>query len=303
MSRLSSRDVVRAVGRAGVRAAGRSARRIRRRLAPVVAAAAVGALVLSGCATNATGATNATNATNATSATTATSAGATIEGALTIYAAASLAGAFDEIAAAFAAEHPRVDIRPITYDGSSTLATQLIEGAPADVFAAADEANLQKVVAAGRVEGGSVSRFATNTLVIVVPAGNPGGIASLEALADPGQTIVLCDAQVPCGAASARLLELADVTATPASLEQSVTGVLTKVAAGEADAGLAYASDVVGRHDVDSVVPEHAGEVVNRYPIAAIDGASAPDVARAFIAYVLGAEAQAVLERRGFGRP
>ncbi len=274
------------------------------RLGPVAAVArqvrlalvvAVAALALAACAPG--------SADAPTAAPTGPSPTATFEltGELTIVAAASLSAAFDEIAAAFEAAHPGVDIRPITYDGSSTLATQLIEGAPADVFASANETNLQRAVGAGLAAEGRV--FATNTLVIAVPAGNPAGVESLEDLADPGLAVVLCDAAVPCGAASRTLLERAGVVATPSSLEQNVTAVLTKVAANEADAGLVYATDAAGRDDVEAIVPPQAAEVVNRYPLAALDGAPNPGAARAFIDFVLGPQGQAILERHGFGAP
>lgn len=224
-----------------------------------------------------------------------------LSGELTVYAAASLKAAFDDISAAFGSANPDVEVLPISYDGSSTLATQIIEGAPVDVFASADEANLKKVVDAGLVAGGEL--FATNTLVIAVPKGNPGGVTAIEDLGDAGLTVVLCDAEVPCGRASQEVLGLAGVTATPVSLEQNVTAVLTKVAAGEADAGLVYATDVVGRDDVESIVPAHADEVVNHYRLAALDGAGNPEAARAFVAYALSEAGQAILEGYGFGRP
>lgn len=225
----------------------------------------------------------------------------TVTGALTVYAAASLQGAFEEIIADFGADNPGIDIRPITYDGSSTLATQIIEGAPADVFAAANESTMAAVVDAGLAE--SAELFASNTLVIVVPDGNPGGVTALGDLADPGLSVVLCAPEVPCGSASETLLAGAGVTVTPASVEQNVTAVLTKVAAGEADAGLVYRTDVAGRADVESLEPEGAALVVNRYPIAALTGAASPDAAAAFLAYVLGAQGQDVLRDAGFGTP
>ncbi|WP_159499183.1 molybdate ABC transporter substrate-binding protein [Microbacterium sp. 18062] len=224
-----------------------------------------------------------------------------LTGTLTIYAAASLGTAFDEIAAAFEEENPGVDVQPISYDGSSTLATQIIGGASVDVFASADEANMQKVVDEGLATGPEL--FATNTLVIAVPAGNPAGIETLADLADPDATVVLCAPEVPCGAASQTLLENAGVTVTPASSEQNVTAVLTKVAAGEADAGLVYATDVIGNDDVEAIVPEGADEVVNRYPIVALEDAPDAAVAAAFVAYVLGEHGQAILAELGFGAP
>ncbi|OJX62231.1 MAG: molybdate ABC transporter substrate-binding protein [Micrococcales bacterium 73-13] len=223
-------------------------------------------------------------------------------GELTVSAAASLKAAFDEIAAAFEAANPGVDVLPIEYDGSSTLATQIIEGKPVDVFASADEGNLQKVVDAGLITSTPVL-FATNTLVIAVPEGNPGGVTSLADLADPALRVVLCDAEVPCGKAATKLLGLDGVAVAPVSFEQNVTAVLTKVAAGEADAGLVYATDVAGRTDVESMVPDRAGEVVNRYPIAALDAAPNAAAAAAFAAFVTGPQGQAILGKLGFGRP
>lgn len=219
---------------------------------------------------------------------------AELTGSLSIYAAASLRAAFDRIADEFEADNPGVDILPLVYDGSSTLARQIVEGAPADVFAAADEKNMATVADAQLVEG-TAELFASNTLVIVVPAGNPGGVTSLEDLADPDLSVVLCAPEVPCGAASATLLSNAGVVTRPVSAEQNVTAVLTKVAAGEADAGLVYRTDVVGRDDVESIVPQGAQDVVNRYPIAALTDADNPEAAKAFVDFVLGARGQAIL--------
>jgi len=217
-------------------------------------------------------------------------------GSLTVYAAASLKGSFDEIDEAFTADHPGVAISPV-YDGSSTLATQIAEGAPADVFASADEATMAKVSEFAL----EPAVFASNTLVIVVPAGNPKKVSTLADLTDV--VTVLCAPEVPCGAASGKLLTAADVTVDAASLEQNVTAVLTKVAAGEADAGLVYATDVVGRSDVASVVPDRADEVVNRYPIAALKDAANPDAAAAFIAFVRSEAGRKILAGHGFGAP
>ncbi|MEX0153343.1 molybdate ABC transporter substrate-binding protein [Microbacterium sp. LMI1-1-1.1] len=225
-----------------------------------------------------------------------TSAGSGVSGTVEVYAAASLQRSFDEIAAAFEEDNPDVQVTAV-YDGSSTLATQIGEGAPADVFASADEKNMAKV--ADRAPDPQV--FAGNTLVIVVPAGNPGAVDDLADLA--GVTTVLCAPEVPCGAASATLLSNAGVAVTPASAEQNVTAVLTKVAAGEADAGLVYATDVVGRDDVEAIVPDGAADVVNRYPIAALADARNPDAAAAFVDFVLSARGQEILSAAGFRAP
>ncbi|MDQ0727071.1 molybdate ABC transporter substrate-binding protein [Microbacterium sp. W4I20] len=219
-----------------------------------------------------------------------------LTGELTVYAAASLTGAFDAIAEEFTAENPDVTVSPV-YDGSSTLVTQILEGAPADVFASADEANMEKAADAAP----DPQLFVSNTLVIAVPAGNPGDVKTLADLADV--TTVLCAPEVPCGAASAKLLSAAGVTVEAASLEQNVTAVLTKVAAAEADAGLVYATDVVGRDDIEVIVPDGAGDVVNHYPIAALADAANPDAADAFVAFVLSDAGQKILADFGFGKP
>lgn len=219
-----------------------------------------------------------------------------VTGELTVYAAASLQGAFDAIADAFVAEHPDLTVVPV-YDGSSTLVTQLLAGAPADVFASADEPTMQKATELTE----DPDLFATNTLVIAVPSGNPADVVTVDDLADA--VTVLCAPEVPCGAASAALLDEAGVVVDPASVEQNVTAVLTKVAAGEADAGLVYATDVVGRDDVEAIVPDEAPDVVNRYPIAVLRDAENPDAAAAFVAFVLSDAGQEILADFGFGAP
>ncbi len=250
------------------------------RFATVLAAA----VLLAGCASPAPAASDAP------------AADGTLTGTVEVYAAASLQRSFDEIARAFEQQNPGVSVSPV-YDGSSTLATQIGEGAPADVFASADEKNMAKVAA----QAPAPQVFAANTLVIAVPAGNPGRVSTLADLARV--TTVLCAPEVPCGAASQTLLSNAGVAVTPASSEQNVTAVLTKVAAGEADAGLVYATDVVGRDDVEAIVPEGADAVVNRYPIAALADAPNPDAAAAFVAFVLSDEGRTILTDAGFRAP
>ncbi|MDF2561927.1 MAG: modA [Microbacterium sp.] len=219
-----------------------------------------------------------------------------LTGQVTVFAAASLSPVFDEIAAAFTDEHPAVEVAPIVYDGSSVLVTQLTEGAHADVLATADERTMQSLVDTGLAE--DPEPFATNTLVIATPAGNPAGITSLADLA--GATTVLCAPEVPCGAASQELLDRAGVSVSPASLEQNVSAVLQKVAAGEADAGLVYATDVVGE-DVEGFTPDGSDEVVNRYPIVALDGTT--DAGRAFVEFVHGPIGRRLLADHAFGAP
>lgn len=261
------------------------------RAAAVIAALT---LALAGCATGVDRDPGATSSETTTSE-------PELSGALTVYAAASLQVAFDELATEFEQRHPSLQVQPVTYDGSSTLATQIIEGAPADVFAAADERNMAKVVDAGLASDPAL--FATNTLTLVVPAGNPGGIEGLDDLADPDRTVVLCAAEVPCGAASATLLSNAGVEASVDSYEQNVTAVLTKVAAGEADAGLVYVTDAATTPAVEAIAVPGAEDVVNRYPIAAVSDSENPEAADAFVAFVLSDDGRRVLETFGFGAP
>lgn len=222
--------------------------------------------------------------------------GDALSGTVEVYAAASLQRSFDEIARAFEAAHPGVTVSPV-YDGSSTLATQIAEGAPAKVFASADEKNMAKVVD----QAPEPQVFAGNTLVIAVPTGNPAGVETLADLARV--TTVLCAPEVPCGAASQTLLSNAGVAVTAASSEQNVTAVLTKVAAGEADAGLVYATDVVGRGDVEAIVPAGADAVINRYPIASLSDAPNPRAAAAFVEFVFSDAGQRILADAGFRAP
>lgn len=225
----------------------------------------------------------------------------TLTGELTIFAAASLTASFTELAESFGADHPGVTITPISFDGSSTLATQINEGAPADVFASADEANMAKV--ADEVAG-TPTIFALNVLQIVVQPGNPLGITGLADLARADVQVVLCAPEVPCGTASQKILALDGVSVTPVSEEQNVKAVLTKVQAREADAGLVYVTDVAAVGDsvfgVDIVGAERAA---NSYPIAQLASSASPDVARAFVDFVLSPVGQAVLAKYGFAAP
>ncbi|HWJ86055.1 MAG TPA: molybdate ABC transporter substrate-binding protein [Cellulomonas sp.] len=246
-----------------------------------------------------------------TSTSTSTSTSDALTGDLTVFAAASLQPAFDELATTFAADNPGVHVNPVTYDGSSTLATQLVEGGNADVFASADEKNMQPVVDAG-LTAGTPTIFTTNTLQIVVAPGNPKNITSLAdlaKLADDGGIVVLCAPEVPCGSASQQVLAAAAVDLTPASEEQNVTAVLTKVTAGEADAGLVYRTDVLrAGDDVEGVDFAEAATVVNKYPIAALSDDARADgheqaTAQAFVDLVLSDEGQKVLTDKGFTTP
>ena len=224
-----------------------------------------------------------------------------VTGEVAVSAAASLKAAFDESVQEFTAAHPGVRVTA-SYDGSSTLATQIIGGARADVFASADQRNMDRVIAPGLASDPVV--FARNTLVIVVPKGNPAGIRTLADLARSGVKTVLCAPAVPCGSASQTLLDHAGVAVTPVSEEQNVTAVLTKIAGDEADAGLVYKTDAATAADrVDAIVPEGAGKVVNAYPIVVLKDAPNRAAAQAFVDFVTGPEGQRILASFGFDAP
>lgn len=221
---------------------------------------------------------------------------------LNVFAAASLTASFTEIGEAFEAEHEGVTV-VFNFAGSSDLVAQIDQGAPADVFASADENNMTKATDADLVDG-EPALFATNTLQIVTEPGNPKGIASLADLADDALTVVLCAPEVPCGAASAKVETAAGIDIAPASEESSVTDVLNKVVNGEADAGLVYVTDAKNAGDkVTAVDFPEAAEAVNRYPIAVISASQSVAVARQFVDFVLSSDGRAVLAEYGFLEP
>ncbi|HEY5224623.1 MAG TPA: molybdate ABC transporter substrate-binding protein [Microbacteriaceae bacterium] len=262
-----------------------------------VMAAIAGVLLLAGCASGQSG----SNQSGSGQTTTSSVITDTLSGDLTIYAAASLTASFNDLAAAFEKAHPAVTVKPIDYDGSSTLATQLDQGAPADVFASADQANMDKV---SSLINGSSTVFASNTLEIAVQPGNPMKITGLSDLANPALQVVLCAAQVPCGTASHTLLGADGISVKPVSEEQNVTAVITKVKSGNADAGLVYVTDVKAAGSaVDGVKIPDANKAVNKYPIAALTAAPNPAAAAAFVTFVLSPAGQKVLATYGFAAP
>lgn len=221
---------------------------------------------------------------------------------LTVYAAVSLTQTFEEVGEQFEAENDGVSVQ-LGFGGSSDLVAQLQAGAPADVLATADETTMTSAVDDGLVDG-DPEPIATNVLQVVTPAGNPADVQGLSDLARPDVQVVLCAPVVPCGAAAQRLEGAAGIDVRPVSEEQSVTDVLGKVASGEADAGLVYVTDVLGAGDavLGIDVPE-ADTAVNSYPIAALAGSNHPDLAAAFVAFVLGEQGRRVLAEAGFGPP
>jgi len=217
---------------------------------------------------------------------------------LRVLAAASLTEPFTALEKTYEAAHPDVDVR-LSFDSSAILVEQLSQGLEADVLATADEKSMDEAVAADVISGTSTP-FATNTLVIATPAGNPADIKGLDDLA--GATFAVCVPAAPCGDATQRLFALDKFTGKPATEEENVKGVLTKVTTGEVDAGLVYASDAKSAGDkVDVVQAENASEVVNVDPIAAVKGGKDAGAAEDWIDLVTGTEGQEVLASHGFG--
>jgi molybdate transport system substrate-binding protein len=237
-----------------------------------------GALVLSGCGTQ------------------------EAEPTVTVFAAASLKESFGTLGERFEEEHPGTNVE-FSFGGSDTLAAGINGGAPADVFASADEATMARVTQAGRASG-EPEVFARNRLEIVTLPGNPHGVRSLGDLARPELKVVLCDASVPCGAAARTVLDTARVRVRAASYEQDVKSALTKVRLKEADVALVYATEVKAAGDaVTGVEFPEADTAPNSYPITVLDGAPQPERAEEFVEFVHSAEGRRVLREAGFLEP
>ncbi|KQO62748.1 molybdate ABC transporter substrate-binding protein [Curtobacterium sp. Leaf261] len=268
---------------------------------PLVAigTAVVAVLALAGCSSNGSSSSSA-DASSSGSASSSRSAGPT--GDITVFAAASLQQTFTELGTRYEAAHPGTTIT-FSFAGSSDLVTQIQAGAPADVFAAADEANMAKL-ASTDLASGSPQDFAKNVLEIAVAPGNPKKVTSFDDLAGSDLQVVVCAAPVPCGAATQEVETATGTTLTPVSEEQSVTDVLGKVESGQADAGLVYVTDVQGAAGkVDGVRFPESDEAVNTYPIGVLKESQNPTLAAAFMSYVRSSAGQKVLRAAGFQKP
>ncbi|TMD82030.1 MAG: molybdate ABC transporter substrate-binding protein [Chloroflexi bacterium] len=224
-----------------------------------------------------------------------------VSGSITVFAASSLTNAFTRIGADFEKAHPGAMVH-FNFAGSSTLVAQIQQGAIGDVFASADQPTMQKLVDTGLVSG-PPSVFARNHLQIVVAAGNPRHVNGLADLSRPGLVVVLCAPAVPCGRYAGQALRAAAVTVRPASQETEVKAVVSKVALGEADAGIVYVTDVkAAGAGVQGVEIPARFNVTADYPIAVLKDSQDVGLARAFIGYVL-ANGQETLGRDGFASP
>jgi molybdate transport system substrate-binding protein len=219
---------------------------------------------------------------------------------LTVLAASSLTGTFTDLADQFEGEHPGVDVK-LVFDSSATLAQQAIEQAPGDVLATADQKTMDGAKSGGGL-GGEPTQFATNVIVLAVPEDNPAHIKDLADLDKDGVDYLTCVPTAPCGSAARSLLKADRVTRRPASEEVDVKSVLSKVEAGEADAGLVYQTDVTASDGkVTGIAVPGAAETPNTYWVATTEGATQRSLAREWIALLTDTEGRAVLTAAGFG--
>lgn len=228
---------------------------------------------------------------------------------LNVFAASSLTSAFTEIGKNFEAANPGVTVT-LNFAGSQALRTQIEEGAPADVFASASGKEMDAVIEGKFVADGVKQVFLSNKLVVILPAANPADLEKLEDLVNPGVKIVLAAEEVPVGNYARQSLELMNgsfgadfkdkVLANVVSNEDNVKQVVSKVQLGEADAGIAYISDIVASPDLKTIEIPTELNVVAKYPIAPLAASGNAKVAQAFVDYVLSTEGQAVLQKWGF---
>lgn len=228
---------------------------------------------------------------------------------LTVYAAASLTDAFSEISKNFEATQPGVTVT-LNFAGSQTLRTQIEQGAQVDVFASANTKEMDALVKSNYVSTGAPRIFLTNQLVVIMPADNPAALSRLEDLSSSGLKLVLAAQEVPVGNYSLQVLDKLDqafgngykgkALANVVSYENTVKQVVTKVELGEADAGIVYTSDTVASPDLQKIDIPVEENVVAQYPIAALAQSPNPELASAFVDFVLSAEGQSILQKWGF---
>ncbi len=234
---------------------------------------------------------------------------------LNVFAAASLTSAFKEIGQHFQTAHPNVTVT-FNFAGSNALATQINQGAPADVFASANQTQMNNVVKAGAADASASKIFARNLLVVITPKNNPAQITALQDLARPGIKLVIAAPSVPAGQYAVDFFTKAsadpsfppdykdNVTKNVISQEADVESVVTKVAQGEADAGIVYVTDALANVSQLNELPIPTNlQTVAVYPIAPLKGSKNPTTAQQFVDYVLGSEGQAIMAKYGFMPP
>ena len=218
-----------------------------------------------------------------------------------VFAAASLTEAFENLADAFDVAHPDLSVE-LNLGGSSSLAQQILEGAPADVFASADAPNMDHVIEARGALNSSI--LVSNSLQIAVPVGNPGGVAGLNDFARQDLVIGLCDEGVPCGNFARQALANAAVVAAVDTNEPDVRALLLKIEAGELDAGIVYSTDVLAAGDqVEGIEIPTEVNVFTTYQIAALTDAPNRRGADAFVSFAHSEEARKIFASHGFSLP
>lgn len=229
------------------------------------------------------------------------SAPAALHGSITVFAAASLTGSFTQLGRQFEATHPGTTVT-FSFAASSTLAQQINQGAPADLFASAASTNMQQVVAAGGIA--SSSNFVSNTAELAVAPDRASTITSLSDLATSGVTFALCQVQVPCGALAQKVLDNAHVTAKPITQGLNVKTTLAYVTNGQVDAAIVYVTDVkaAGSAVVGVQIPA-ADNAKTEYPIGVVTASKHTALATAFERYVESSAGQSVLTAAGFSAP
>ena len=219
-----------------------------------------------------------------------------------VSAAASLSDAFSDIETAFESAHPEFDVL-LNLAGSAALREQILEGAPADVFASANPEVMADVVEAGGVDG-SPHVFAANTMVMAVPGGNPGGVIGLGDFEREALFVGLCAQSVPCGSLARQVLLDANVEPSVDTNEPDVRALLLKIGLAEIDLGMVYVTDAVAAAStVDAIPVPPQNAVSTLYPIARLVAAPNPDGGDAFIRFVVSDQGAEILEGHGFVIP
>ena len=267
------------------------------RRAAIAAVSLLSALSLAACGGSASN--SSTGAASGTASPGASAGAEKATGKVTVLAAASLQGAFEEIEKTVEKDNPGLDVT-FDFQGSQDLVSSLAGGNSADVLATANNSTMK--TAAEQKLVGDQTEFATNVLTLIVPKGNPKKITGLDSSL-AGANLVICAPEVPCGEATQKLSSALDVTLNPASEEQKVTDVRGKVESGEADAGIVYTTDAAAAKDKADKIDIPDGGVVNHYPIAPTAKPENPAGAQAFIDAVTGKAGQEILARHGFGKP
>ena len=260
---------------------------------------ALAAIAVAGCSSSSSSSTAPGSGSSSTPAASSTSAAQT--GTLTVFAASSLKEAFTQLGKQFEAAHPGDTVK-FSFGASSTLATQITNGAPADVFASASTKNMDQVVTAGDASG--PQNFAKNIMEVAIPPSNPGHVTSVTDLAKSPVKVALCQPAVPCGVVAAKVFKNAGITVKPVTLQPDVKSVLTQVGLGNVDAGVVYVTDVMAAGaKVKGVTIPANDEASTLYPIATISNSKYQSIAQAFVAYVLSSAGQQVLTAAGFEKP